>query len=66
MSINNSESALVSRQDQVAEVGKSYFSSLFKEPGGFPIEEILKVVSLFPSIITNEMNIALQEEISKK
>jgi hypothetical protein len=55
----------VSGQDKIAEVG-IFFSIIFKEPVGCPIAEILKVISLFPSFITDDMNTALQDEILEK
>jgi hypothetical protein len=52
-------------QEKIVGAGKKN-SNLFKEPTGCPIAEILKVISLFPSYISLEMNNALQEDISEK
>jgi hypothetical protein len=38
---------------------------MFKEKSGYPIEEILKVIDLFPNKITEEMNKALLEKVSE-
>jgi hypothetical protein len=45
---------------------ENYFSELFKEPPGCTIEDILKVVSLYPKVVSNEDNDSLKEEIFVK
>lgn len=39
-----------------------HFSSLFKDPKKM-IQEILEVINLFPSIILNDMNLYLIEDV---
>jgi len=50
--------------NKIVDASKSFF--LFKEPRRCPIIEILKVINLFPSYISAEINNSLQEEISEK
>jgi hypothetical protein len=52
--------------EEIAKVGKYYFTNLFREPSDFPIGEILRVINLFPRAINKYMNMSLQEEIIEK
>jgi len=64
--IKDDEGQKVTWQDKIVKEGKQIFASLFKEPTGFPITKILKVINIFPSYITNEMNLNLQEEMRRR
>jgi hypothetical protein len=64
--IQDSNGNVVSSFEDIVEAGKNFFLKLFKVPLGFPIEEILQVISLFPKSILEEMNDSLQEEITDK
>jgi hypothetical protein len=64
--IKDDQGKKVTSFEEIADEGKNHFSNLFKEPVGCPIAKILKVINLFPSFISDEMNFSLQEEISKK
>lgn len=55
----------VSSFEEIAEAREGFFSSLFKEPEGCPIAEILKVIDLFLGSFSKDMNESLQDEISK-
>jgi hypothetical protein len=44
---------------------RRYFHSLFQAPTGCPIQEILQVVSKFQAVITEDMNKALEEEVTE-
>ena len=57
---------MVSSFNEKSEVGKSFFKTLFKEPEGCNIQEILKVINLFPRLIDEEMNNSLGEEVTKE
>ena len=51
--INNGHGDMVRSFQEKAEAGgKFFFESMFKEPKGFPILEILEVLRLFPRMIT--------------
>jgi hypothetical protein len=63
--IKDTNGAMVTGHEKVAEAGKKFFSNLFKEPLGCPIAEILKVISLFLSQISPKMNLSLQKEITE-
>ena len=49
-----------------AEVGERYFKNLFTEPEGYNIQEILKVLSMFPRLISEEMNNSMLEEVAEE
>jgi hypothetical protein len=53
----------ISSHKEMIEFGFDFFSSLFKEKMRCPIEEILKVVDLFPTKISEDMNKALIEKV---
>ena len=53
---------MVSSFKEKMEVGDRFFKNLFKEPEGFIILEILKVINLFLKLITKEMNNFLRKE----
>jgi hypothetical protein len=55
-------SSVCSFKEKVEE-GARYFLSLFQEPRGCPMQEILHVISKFPSVIYEEMNMSLSEEV---
>ena len=57
---------MVSSFKEKTEVWKRFFKNLFKEPEGCNIQEILKVIILFPRLINEEMNNSLKEEVTKK
>jgi hypothetical protein len=63
--IKDQEGCKVTEVGEISEVGKYFSSSLFKEPVGCPIIDILKVINLFPNSILDEMNVSLQVWISK-
>jgi len=46
--IKDQTGKLVNCSERIVEARKEFYTSLFKEPKGFPIEEIIKVVNLFP------------------
>ena len=45
--------------------GEKIFNNLFLDPPGCLIQEILKVVGKFPTFFTDEINLSLEEEVSK-
>ena len=45
------------------EVRERFFKNLFKESEGCNIQEILKVINLFPRMINEEMSNLLKEEV---
>jgi hypothetical protein len=47
------------------EEGVCFFQYLFQEPRGCPIQDILRVISKFPAVITEEMNRSLCEEVTE-
>jgi hypothetical protein len=47
-------------------VGNQHFKSLSKDPKVANIGEIMKIIRLFSRLIDDEMNIELEEEVSKK
>ena len=53
---------MVSSFKEKTEAGESFLKILFKESEGCNIQEILKVISLFPRFIKKEMNNFLKEE----
>ena len=57
---------MVSSFNEKLEVGKSFFKTLFKEPEGCNIQEILKAINLFPILIDEEMNNSLREEVTEE
>jgi hypothetical protein len=61
--IKDSNEEMVFGFEKTAQAGNTFFSNLFKEPLGCPTVEILKVISLFPSHITLELNDELKCEI---
>ena len=52
--------------NEKSEAGKSFFKTLFKEPEGCNIQEILKVINLFPRLIDEEMNKSLRDEVTEE
>jgi len=54
----------VSSHEEMVDAGVDFFSSIFKEKSGYPIEEILQVVDLFPNKIRENMNKVLLEKVS--
>jgi hypothetical protein len=46
--------------EDITTARKEYYSDLFKVPLGCPINEILKVVSLFPKLVSEEENESMQ------
>jgi hypothetical protein len=64
--IKNCNGELVSAHPEMAEAGVGFFSTLFKENLGCPIEENFKVVGLFPNKIMEDMNKFLPEKVSEK
>ena len=57
---------MVSSFNEKSEAGKSFFKILFKELEGCNIQEILKVINLFPRLIDEEMNNSLREEVTEE
>jgi hypothetical protein len=55
---------MVSSFEEITEVGKGYFSILFKEPVGFPISEILKAIYRLLKSFSEDMNESVQAKIS--
>ena len=52
--------------EEKEEAGVDFFHNIFKEPEGFPIQEILEVLGFFPRMITEQMNEELTKEISNE
>jgi hypothetical protein len=50
--IKDDQGKKVTNFEEIVGAGKKNFSSLFKEPVGCPITEILKVINIFPSFIS--------------
>jgi hypothetical protein len=63
--IKYTNGATVTDNENVTEAGKKFFSNMFKEPLGCPFAKILKVISLFLSQISPEMNLSLHKEITE-
>jgi hypothetical protein len=61
--IKNQNGHLVSSIEDIAEVGKGFFSNLFKELVGSSISKIIKVIKLFPRSFYEDMNDSLQDDI---
>ena len=59
----NMNGELVRSFNEKWEAGKSFFKTLFEEPKGYNIQEILKVINLFPRLIDEEMNKSLRDEV---
>jgi hypothetical protein len=57
---------MVSSFEDMAAARQVYFSYLFKAPMGCPINDIFKVVFLFPKLVSDEDNESLKEEILEK
>ena len=49
-----------------SEAEKSFIKNLLKEPEGCNIQEILKVINLFPRLIIEEMNNSLKKEVTRE
>jgi hypothetical protein len=64
--IKDGNNELVSSFPNKVEARVSYFSNLFFEPVGCPIQEILEVVQKFPTVFTEEMNSSLTNEVSEE
>jgi mannosylglycoprotein endo-beta-mannosidase len=62
-SIKNQDGVLLTSFPQMVEVGVSCFHNLFLEPPSCTIQDILEVVSLFPSAVSEEMNESLSNEV---
>ena len=60
--IKDMNGIMVSSFKEKTKAGEKFFKNLFKEPEGFIILEILKVINLFPKLITEEMNNFLRKE----
>ena len=56
---------MVSSFKEKVEAGERFFKNLFKESEGCNIQEILKVINLFPRLINEEMNNLLKEEVTE-
>jgi hypothetical protein len=54
--------SMVTSFKEKAEEGTRFFHSMFREPRGHPIQEILQVISKFPTVFSEEMNHSLCEE----
>lgn len=50
--------------EAIAQDGIKHFQKIFKDDGHANLENIIKIVCLFPSTITEEDNHALMEDIS--
>ena len=57
---------MVSSFNEKSGARKSFFKTLFKEPEGCNIQEILKVINLFPRLIDEKMNNSLREKVTKE
>ena len=66
LTIKDMNAELVYPFKEKAEVGEWFFKNLFKESEGCNIQEILKVISLFPRLINEEMNNFLKEEVTEE
>ena len=54
--VRDMSGVMVSSFKEKKEVGEWFFKNLFKESEGCNIQEILKVINLFPRMISEEMN----------
>jgi glutaredoxin 2 len=52
--------------EKKVETGRGHFSTLFKEPTGYNITEIMKILNMFPSVINDEMNQALEAYVTSE
>ena len=64
--IKDMNGELVHSFKEKAEVGERYFKHLFTEPEGFHIQEILRVLSMFPKLISKEMNNTMAQEVTEE
>jgi hypothetical protein len=56
----------VTSAEDIAEVGKVFFYSLFKDLIGCLVSKIIKVINLFHKSMLDDMNELLQEKITEK
>jgi hypothetical protein len=63
--IRASDDSMVRSFKANAKEGVRHFKSLFQEPDGCPIQEILEVISKFRPVFTKEMNRSMVEEVSE-
>lgn len=55
----------MSSHAEMEEAGVEFFSAMFKEKPGCPIEEILKAADIFPNKISEDMNKVLMKKVSQ-
>ena len=58
--IKDMNGVMVSSFKEKIEAGECFFKNLFKESEGCNIQEILKVINLFPRMVSEEMNNSLK------
>jgi hypothetical protein len=63
--IKDEQGKVVASFEDNAKLGVNFFNNLFSTPPGCPIQEILEVVEKFPIVFTDEMNLSLEEEVTK-
>ena len=62
LAIKDMNGEMVHSFKENTELGERYFKHLFTEPKGCNIHKILKVLSLFLKLISEEMNKTMTEE----
>jgi len=63
LEIKDQNGQVKSTHEGITEANISLFSNLFKEPARCPIDEIIKVIDLFPISITVDMNHSLLAQV---
>ena len=61
--IRNKKGRMVRSFEDKVEAGVDFFQNIFNKPDGFPIQEILEVLGIFPRMIIEEKNEELTKEI---
>jgi hypothetical protein len=59
--INDPYGCRVKSFKDIVEVGKQHFKNLYRDPEIANIGEIMKIISLFPRLINDQMNETLEE-----
>ena len=64
--IKGMNGVMVSSFKEKTEAGESFLKILFKESEGCNIQEILKVINMFPRMINGEMKNSLKKEVTEE
>ena len=60
------DKSTIYEQQTIKQVAREHFTSLYKDPGSCIIEDQLKIVKLFPSYLTSEDGLALNNPVTLK